>query len=67
MSGDYRGRPRCGGPSGKVIYDTRQAARDDLPAFRARHRGHGSVKWCAWGGHYHITKALRGGKGKGIQ
>jgi len=60
-------REKCGGPSGKLIYATRDEARADLPVFRERHRGKGSVKRCTWGEHYHLTKGLHGRKGKGTQ
>lgn len=61
------GRPRCGGPKGKIIYETREEAREVLADFRrCNGDGRGSVKRCSWGEHYHITKGLRGKKGKGI-
>lgn len=60
-------RERCGGPAGKVIYQTRDEARAALRSFRQLHHGHGSVKRCSWGEHYHLTKGLFGRKGKDLR
>lgn len=62
---DFMAGDRCGGPHGKIIYQTRDAARADLQGFRAAHGGHGSVKRCSWGDHYHLTKAIKGRGRKG--
>lgn len=58
------GRDRCR-ISGKVIYETKEAARAELRAFRRYHAGRGKTYRCSWGEHYHVTKGLCGNKGKG--
>jgi hypothetical protein len=58
---------RCTGPGGKVIFGTRQEAQAALPAFRRAHYGRGAVKRCSWADHYHLTKGLRGLKGKDLR
>jgi len=60
-------RARCEGPGNKEIYETRQEARAALPSFRKLHHGHGSVRRCSWGDHYHLTKGLFGRKGKDLR
>jgi hypothetical protein len=51
--------------TGKKIYGTKELARNVRDAMRSHYKGRCSVQRCAFGDHYHVTKDLRGRKGKG--
>jgi hypothetical protein len=60
-------RERCGG-CGKEIYPTKQEATDYLKVFRSYGQGRrGKVYPCVFGTHYHVSKGLRGTKGKDVR
>lgn len=50
--------------AGKEIFDTKEEARANVRSFRRKHAGRGKAYACSWGEHYHVTKGLRGRKGK---
>lgn len=58
---------RCGAMGGKVVFTSKDAARDALPAFRADHNGHGKVIKCFPLDHWHLTKGRTGRKGKSLR
>lgn len=51
--------------TGKECIPTKQEARNAVRALRARRNGKGGYYRCPFGEHYHVTKGLRGLKGKG--
>lgn len=59
---------KCG-VEGKDILPTKDAAREYLRSFRAQpgRWGRGRSYRCSFGDHYHVTKGLRGHKGKDIR
>lgn len=59
---------KCG-VEGKDILATKEEARDYLRTFRAQpgRRGRGRSYRCSFGDHYHVTKGLRGHKGKDVR
>ena len=51
----------------KDIYVTKEEAAADIAEFRRNHNGRGKSYRCSFGDHYHVTKGLRGNKGKGTR
>lgn len=62
-------RERCGGPNGKIIFETKEEALEELRTLRPGRRarpGQGSVKLCPWSlDHYHITSKRTTSKKRG--
>lgn len=54
---------------GKDIFATKAEAREELKVFRSQpgRRGRGRSYRCSFGDHYHVTKGLRGHKGKDVR
>lgn len=58
-------RERCGGPGGKIIYENRKIARDELARLRRAGRSNCTgVHYCIFCDGYHHTKNERHGKKK---